>query len=314
MKGSYDIDSLIQNFLEYLEIERNASKLTIRNYGFYLNRFATWMLEKHPSTDIRKINTGIVREYRAYLSRITDARTGEPIKQVTQGYHVIALRSFLRFLVRNDIETLSPEKIDLPRGESRSLKFLARDHMRELVDSIDVGSEMGLRDRAMLETLFSTGMRVSELVKLDREIINVRTRELGIIGKGGRARIVFLSDSAIFWLDKYIGNRQDDYSPLFIRYSREKNGLNNGEKMRLNVRTVQRVIKKYARRARIPIDATPHTLRHSFATDLLSNGADLRSVQELLGHKNVSTTQIYTHVTNPRLREIHKKYHGGNKK
>lgn len=314
MKGSYDIDSLIQNFLEYLEIERNASKLTIRNYGFYLNRFATWMLEKHPSTDIRKINTGIVREYRAYLSRITDSRTGEPIKQVTQGYHVIALRSFLRFLVRNDIETLSPEKIDLPRGESRSLKFLERDHMRELVDSIDVGSEIGLRDRAMLETLFSTGMRVSELVKLDREIINVRTRELGIIGKGGRARIVFLSDSAIFWLDKYMGNRQDDYSPLFIRYSREKNGLNSGERMRLNVRTVQRVIKKYARRARIPVDATPHTLRHSFATDLLSNGADLRSVQELLGHKNVSTTQIYTHVTNPRLKEIHKKYHGGNKK
>ena len=314
MKGSHDIDSLIQNFLEYLEIERNASKLTIRNYGFYLSRFATWMAEKHPSTDIRKINTGIVREFRAHLSRITDSRTGEPIKQVTQGYHIIALRSFLRFLVRNDIDTLSPDKIDLPRGESRSLKFLERDHMRDLVDSIDVESELGLRDRAMLETLFSTGMRVSELVKLNREVINVRTRELGIIGKGGRARIVFLSDSCIFWLDRYLTNRGDDYSPLFIRYSREKNGLNNGERMRLNVRTVQRVIKKYARRARIPVDATPHTLRHSFATDLLSNGADLRSVQEMLGHKNVSTTQIYTHVTNPRLKEVHKKYHQGNKK
>jgi len=312
--AKHDLDTLIQNFLEYLEIEKNASKLTIRNYGFYLNRFASWMEEKHPKTSVKKLTTSMVREYRAYLSRIKDTKTGDPLKQVTQGYHIIALRSFLRFLIRNDFDTLSPEKIDLPRGESRSLKFLERDHIRDLLDCIDINNEIGLRDRALLEMLFSTGLRVSELVKLNREAINVKTRELGIIGKGGRARIVFLSDSCIFWLGKYVEARHDSYSPLFIRYSREKSGLNNGEKMRLTARSVQRAIKKYVRKARIPVDATPHTLRHSFATDLLSNGADLRSVQEMLGHKNVSTTQIYTHVTNPRLKEVHKKFHQGNRR
>lgn len=308
-----DIDIKIQHFLEYLEIEKNASKLTIRNYGFYLSRFADWFVENHNGKGIEDLSIEIVRSYRVFLTRIEDNH-GNRLKRITQNYHIIALRSFLRFLIKSDYTTLSPEKIDLPKAESKSLKFLEHDHIKQLLDCVNIKTESGLRDRAILELLFSTGLRVSELVKLNIDKINFKSQELGIIGKGGRPRVVFLSDSSCFWLTKYLESRSDEYVPLFIRYSREKRVSNNGEKMRLTARSVQRIVKKYIKRARIPIDATPHTLRHSFATNLLANGADLRSVQEMLGHKNISTTQIYTHVTNPRLKEVHKKFHQGNRR
>jgi len=308
-----ELDKYIDQFLEYLEIEKNASKLTIRNYRFYLNRFAQWAAENQPHLKLKSLNSDTIRKYRKYLSDYTDDK-GLTLKRITQSYHIIALRSFLRYLIRNDVETLAPEKIDLPKAESRSLKFLEKDHLRELVNSVDVSTEKGLRDRAILELLFSTGLRVSELSKLNRDMINFKSREFGVIGKGGRARIVFLSDSASVWLAKYFDMRQDEFSPVFIRYAKSMDGTNNGEKMRLTPRSIERIVEKYVKKSKIPIKATPHTLRHSFATDLLSNGADLRSVQEMLGHKNISTTQIYTHITNPQLKEVHKKFHQGNRR
>lgn len=311
--SSTEIEKHIENFLEYLEIEKNASKLTIRNYRFYLRRFSDWLKENQPQVSLKKINVDIIRKYRVWLSDYVDDR-GIALKRVTQSYHIIALRSFLRFCVRNDINTLSPEKIDLPKGESKSLKFLGRDHLRELMNVVDTSSEKGLRDRAILELLFSTGLRVSELCRLNRDMINFKTQEFGVIGKGGRARVVFLSDSASFWLQKYFDSREDNFAPVFIRYAKGIDPINQGERMRLTPRSVERIVSKYVRKAKLPVDATPHTLRHSFATDLLYNGADLRSVQEMLGHKNISTTQIYTHVTNPQLKNVHRKFHQGNKK
>ncbi len=276
-------------------------------------RFSKWALTNQPQMKLKDLNSDIIRKYRKYLSDLTDGNE-LTLKRVTQSYHIIALRSFLRYLVRNDIETLAPEKIDLPKGESKSLKFLEKDHLRELVNAVDISTEKGLRDRGILELLFSTGLRVSELAKLNRENINFKSREFGVIGKGGRARIVFLSDSAAFWLTKYFEMREDEYAPIFIRYAKGKDGTNNGEKMRLTPRSIERIVEKYVKKSKIPVQATPHTLRHSFATDLLSNGADLRSVQEMLGHKNISTTQIYTHITNPQLKQVHKKFHQGNKR
>lgn len=303
------LEKYINQYLEYLEIEKNSSKLTIRNYKFYLHRFSEWFYSTQGEKGIHDINTDVVRKYRIYLSNLTDEKA-LTLKRVTQSYHIIALRSLLRYLIRNDIDTLPPEKIDLPKGESKSLKFLEPDHMRQLINSVDTSTEKGLRDRTILELLFSTGLRVSELVHLNRDSINFKTREFGVIGKGNKARIVFLSDSAADWTAKYLEARLDPYKPLLIRYAKAPSMEQDGEKMRLTSRSVERIVEKYVRISRIPVKATPHTMRHSFATDLLSNGADLRSVQEMLGHKNISTTQIYTHVTNPQLKEVHKKFHG----
>lgn len=310
-----EIAEYIQKFLEYLEIEKNSSKLTIRNYHLYLTRFEEWFVKSYPGSGIKDVNIEKVRAYRLYLSNWVDNK-GMTLMRVTQSYYIIALRSFLKFLIRSDKDTLSPDKIDLPKTESKSLKFLEKKHLRDLFDSVDLekNRESGLRDRAILELLFSTGLRVSELSRLNRDQINFETREFGVIGKGGRARVVFLSDSAAQWLQMYFDIREDPWKPAFIRYSRDKNYLDDGEKMRLTSRSIERIVAKYVRASRIPVKATPHTLRHSFATDLLYNGADLRSVQEMLGHKNISTTQIYTHVTNPQLKEIHKKFHQGNRR
>jgi len=253
-----------------------------------------------------------VRKYRVYLASRVDDK-GKTLKKVTQNYYVIALRSFLRFLIKNDIKTLEPSKIDLPKTESRSLKFLEREQINRLVTMPDTSKEEGVRDRTILELLFSTGLRVSELVKLNHEQINIERREFGVIGKGGRARVVFISDRAAEWIDRYMHMRTDVFKPLFIRYSGSVDEENYGERMRLTVRSVERIVKKYTQMARLPVDATVHTLRHSFATDLLTNGADLRSVQEMLGHKNIATTQIYTHITNKQLRDVHKAFHSGNK-
>jgi site-specific recombinase XerD len=306
------MDSYIEQFLEYLEIEKNASKLTIRDYRHYLEVFSKWFSSTLSHKTIHDLDLYIVRRYRVYLSSYTDGK-GKGLKKVTQNYYVIALRSFLRFLVKNDIKTLEPSKIDLPKVESRSLKFLERDQVERLVTMPDTSTEEGARDRTILELLFSTGLRVSELCKLNHEKINLERREFGVIGKGGKARIVFVSDRAAEWIGIYMGMRVDSFKPLFIRYSGKVVEDDGGEKMRLSVRSIERIVKKYVKQARLPVDATVHTLRHSFATDLLTNGADLRSVQEMLGHKNIATTQIYTHITNKQLRDVHKAFHSGNK-
>lgn len=306
------LPELINQFLEYLEIEKNCSKLTIRDYRHYLDVFNEWFDITQTGKSLEDLDLATVRKYRVFLSNRADAK-GMTLKRVTQNYYVIALRSFLRFLIKNDYKTLEPSRIDLPKTESRSLKFLAKDQVDRLVTSIDTSKEEGLRDRAVLELLFSTGLRVSELTKLNHDQINLKTREFGVIGKGQRLRLVFISDRAADWTKRYMDKREDVFKPLFIRYSGAIVEENGGEKMRLTPRSIERIVKKYVRIARIPVDATVHTLRHSFATDLLTNGADLRSVQEMLGHKNIATTQIYTHITNPQLRKVHQNFHSGNK-
>lgn len=304
---------MVDEFLEYLEIERNLSPLTIRDYRHYLNHFVEWCNVNHKISKPQDLTLEVVRKYRVYLAHFNSPNGNLPLKKVTQNYYVIALRSFLRYLVKKDLQVVTPDKIELPKVESRSLKFLDRDQLERLLAQPDVSTERGLRDKTLLEMLFSTGLRVSELCKLDRDQINLQRREFGVIGKGQRARVVFLSDRACLWLEKYLARRTDSFKPLFIRYSGSQDPAINGEKMRLTPRSVQRSVDKYVRSAKLPVKASPHVLRHSFATDLLLNGADLRSVQELLGHKNVATTQIYTHVTNAQLRDVHKSFHSGNK-
>lgn len=306
------LPELINQFLEYLEIEKNCSKLTIRDYRHYLDVFNEWLDTTLPGKSLKDLDLQTIRKYRVFLANRVDKKN-MTLKRVTQNYYVIALRSFLRFLIKNDYRTLEPSKIDLPKTESRSLKFLEKDQVDRLVTSVDTSSEKGNRDRAILELLFSTGLRVSELAKLNHDQVNLERKEFGVIGKGGRARIVFVSDRAADWIKRYMNKRKDIFKPLFIRYSGKVVEENGGEKMRLTVRSLERIVKKYVRKARIPVDATVHTLRHSFATDLLINGADIRSVQEMLGHKNIATTQIYTHITNKQLHEVHKHFHSGNK-
>jgi site-specific recombinase XerD len=307
-----ELNKFIDEFLEYLEIEKNCSKLTIRDYRHYLEVFNLWFTQNMPAMSLKDLDLATVRKYRVFLANREDIK-GMTLKRVTQNYYVIALRSFLRFLIKNDYATLEPSKIDLPKTESRSLKFLEREQIDRMVTSIDTSKEEGIRDRAIFELLFSTGLRVSELVKLNHAQINLERREFGVVGKGGRARVVFVSDRAEEWVTRYLKERKDNFRPLFIRYSGKIIEEDGGEKMRLTARSIERIVKKYVRAARIPVDATVHTLRHSFATDLLTNGADLRSVQEMLGHKNIATTQIYTHVTNKQLRDVHKSFHSGNR-
>lgn len=312
MHKNKNIDGLIDGFLEYLEIERNSSKLTIRDYRHYLETFAKWLNDFHPNTQIEKVDLNIIRKFRVFLTNKTD-KLNRNLKKVTQNYYVIAIRSFLKWLIKQDYKVLSPEKIDLPKTDSRSLKFLSTEQVQTLMNAPSVSTNVGLRDKAILETLFSTGLRVSELCKLNRDQINFKTREFGVIGKGQHPRVVFLSESASHWLQRYLAVRDDVFRPLFIRYSGVISEANNGERMRLTPRSVQRLVDKYVKKVKLPIKISPHGLRHSFATDLLTHGADLRSVQEMLGHKNIATTQIYTHVTNFQLRQVHEKFHSGNK-
>ncbi len=300
-------------FLEHLEVERNVSQLTIRNYGHYLRRFMNWF-EHQGHTDLKQLDSDVLRSYRLYLARYED-ELGRTLSKKTQSYHIIALRSWLKFLVKNDIEVMNPEKVDLPKGESKSMKFLNVDQMERLLSQPQLSSKTGLRDKALIEVLFSTGLRVSELVSLNRDQVDLDKREFGVIGKGRRPRVVFLSDRAVHWLNQWINSREDNWRPVFIRLSRNTPDLlADGEEMRLTTRSVQRLVDQYCRKAHLPIKISPHGIRHSFATDLLSNGAGLRDVQEMLGHKNIATTQIYTHVTQPQLKKIHQQFHSASKK
>ena len=311
-----EIGKKVTDFLEYLEVEKGSSPLTIRNYKHYLSRFVNWLDKEGIRMNLTDINPEIIRQYRVYLSRIPASISQKKINKdtslsrKTQGYHVIALRSFLRWLLKNDIEVMSPDKIDLPKISERQVKFLSGEQVDKLLNAPSLSSIQGKRDKAILEMFFSTGLRVSELVKLDRDKVNLESQEFGIVGKGGHARVVFLSKRACEWLENYLKNRGDRLKPLFIRHQGKVDPAASDEDMRLSVRSVQRMIKKYGEKMKLPVDVTPHVMRHSFATDLLMAGADLRSVQEMLGHKNVSTTQIYTHVTHKHLKDIHHAFHG----
>ncbi len=303
------LSALVTDFLEYLELERNASQLTIRNYDHYLKRFLEFAEDIEP----KDIDQNLVKKYRLFLSRYIDPATGQTLKRITQNYFLIALRAFLRYLARNDVASLSPEKIELGEQDPRPLKILDDKALQQLLASPDTTKKDGIRDRALLETLFSTGLRVSELKSLNRDTINLTRREFGIVGKGGKERVVFLSDDAADWIQKYLDVRQDTFKPLFIRFQGKVTPENDGEAMRLTTRSMERIVEKYVKQIGLSVKATPHTLRHSFATDLLINGADIRSVQEMLGHSNISTTQIYTHVTNKHLKDVHRSFHSGNK-
>lgn len=298
----------LTHFLEHLEVERNVSRLTIRNYAAYLRRFCAW-LDNQGITDLKQLDLEVMRKYRLYLARYTDDR-GEPLSKRTQSYYVIAIRSWLKWLIKRDAPVLHPEKIDLPKAEARQMQFLPVEQVERLLNQPLISSETGLRDKAILEVLFSTGLRVSELVKLNRDQINLDRKEFGVIGKGRRPRVVFLSDRAALWLDRWLRTRTDRWEPVFIRFSgTQPDILSDGEEMRLTARSVQRIVDKYCKQAHLPIHVSPHGIRHSFATDLLNNGASLRDVQEMLGHKDIGTTQIYTHVTRPQLKKTHSSFH-----
>ncbi len=304
-----ELHTLVDDFLEYLVVEKSLSVLTVRNYRHYLTRFLSWMEDQSVPLLPSNINIELVGQFRIYLANLKD-KDGSLLKKVTQTYHVISLRSFLRYLItRRDIPVLNPDKIDLPRSDSRIIEFLSAEQLTHLLNSPEISNEIGLRDKVILELFFSTGLRVSELTKLNRDQINLETREFSIKGKGNKVRLVFISDTAAEWLKRYIAVRLDSYRPLFIRYSGDRSEARQGEKMRLTPRSVERIVNKYSKKCGLPFDAHPHTLRHSFATDLLIQGADLRSVQEMLGHESIRTTQVYTHVTNKHLKEVYQKYH-----
>jgi site-specific recombinase XerD len=301
---SQPISDLVTDFLEYLEIEQNRSQKTIANYDRYLQR----LVEFTGDVQIKKLDAETVRKWRLWLNRLTD-QNGEPISKTTQNYHLIALRSFLKYLAKRDIPALTSDKIELASVKRPQVTFLEQEEVMRLLEAIDTSTPIGMRDRAILELLFSGGLRVSELVSLNRDHINLERREFSIRGKGQKDRLIFISDEAADWLGRFLHSRKDNFKPLFIHYSGSKDELDDGAYTRLTARSVQRMVGRYARLAGITKRVTPHTLRHSFATDLLHNGADLRSVQSLLGHANVSTTQIYTHLTDPQLKKVHEQFH-----
>ncbi|HEY4506762.1 MAG TPA: site-specific tyrosine recombinase/integron integrase [Candidatus Paceibacterota bacterium] len=303
-----EIKKLKTQFLEYLEIEKNRSQKTVENYNRYLLRFLNFTKAENEND----LSEEIIRKYRLYLNRLTDTH-GQTLKKVTQNYHIIALRSFLKYLAKRDIKTVSAEKVELGKQEDRQVEFLEPHELQKFLSSPSGSDVRSLRDRAILETLFSTGLRVSELCALDRDNIDLSRGEFSVRGKGSKLRVVFLSEQAVETIKTYLTKRIDADESLFIRIP-GKESFEKYAQLRLTPRSVQRIVKKYAIASGIiGKKISPHSLRHSFATDLLRNGADIRSVQAMLGHASVTTTQIYTHVTDKQLREIHKKFHDNKK-
>lgn len=292
------------DFLEYLEIEQNRSQKTIANYDHYLTRLADYAGD----ILVTDINQELVRKWRLWLNRLGTNISNE-LQKTTLNYHLIALRSFLKFCNKRGMDCMAPDKIELARTTRPQVTFLNEDELARMFNEPDTNTAAGLRDRAILELLFSSGLRVSELTGLDREHINLKRREFMVRGKGQKDRPIFISEEAADWIQKYLEKRIDSAKPLFIRYGGHKTVDRSGNFYRLTQRSVQRIVAHYALAAGITKHVSPHTLRHSFATNLLMNGADLRSVQAMLGHSNISTTQIYTHVTDPHLKAVHDKFH-----
>lgn len=310
---SQNLQSLKTQFLEYVEIERGRSLNTVRNYDHYISRFLEYTKVKDP----KSITDSMVRDFRIWLNRQEAKKekgiANSTLKKRTQNYYLIALRAFLKYLARQNIPSLSPDRIELAKVPERSLDLITIEELSRLLNAPDVSNLRGLRDKAMLELFFSTGLRVSELCALPRDI-NLKNDELSVRGKGEKVRVVFISDDARNAVQKYLDKRDDMDDALFIQIqgaigSKAEKLSKKRETMRLTARSVERIIKQYAVKSGISKKVTPHVIRHSFATDLLRNGADLRSVQMLLGHANINTTQIYTHVTDTELKKIHKKFH-----
>jgi site-specific recombinase XerD len=312
------LQNLKTEFLTYLEIEKNRSPKTVRNYDFYLERFFAQTKIKKPS----EITLPVVKQFRLWLNRVeNDKRTGENLGKRTQNYHIIALRSFLKYLSKMDVATLAAEKIELAREPERQVEFLEPDELERILEAplCDKDSKrtakpsvIQIRDKALLELLFSTGLRVSEAANLKKDQVNLKRDEFTVRGKGSKLRVVFLTEIAKKWLKAYIDQRGDTSLFLFVGHDRAQGGRE--EINPLTSRSVERMIARYAKAAGIVKHVSPHTMRHSYATDLLRNGADIRSVQALLGHSSITTTQIYTHVTDKRLAETHKKFHDRGRK
>ena len=292
------------DFLEYLEIEQNRSQKTIANYDHYLTRLSDY----GGDIAVEDIDQELVRKWRLWLNRLGTNMSDE-LQKSTLNYHLIALRSFLKFCHKRNIPCMSPDTIELSRTRRPQVTFLNEDELKRIFEQPDLDTVAGLRDRAILELLFSSGLRVSELVGLDRDHINLKRREFLVRGKGQKDRPIFVSVEAAKWIQEYLDKRNDTTKPLFIRYGGRKTIDRTGNYHRLTARSIQRLVAHYALLAGITKHVSPHTMRHSFATNLLMNGADLRSVQAMLGHSNIATTQIYTHVTDPHLRAVHEKFH-----
>jgi site-specific recombinase XerD len=311
-KSNKTIIDHIPDFLDYCEVEKGLSNKTQENYKRYLNKFKLWLAKANKaSLRPHELTPEDIWAYRLYLGRSTDQK-GRSLKKSTQNYYLIALRAFLGYFTAKDVECIPADKVALPkdaRGE-KTVKFLNLEQIEKLLAAPDIKSLSGLRDRAILEALFSTGLRIAELTNLNKEQFeNIKDKkdfELSIVGKGGHPRTVYFSERALGWLKKYLDTRKDKEKALFIHYKSRADAEG-----RLTPRSVERMVKKSAVKAGVPIFTTPHTLRHSMATDLLEQGVDLRSIQEFLGHRNIATTQVYTHVTNKRLRDIHRQYHSG---
>lgn len=336
------IQESIRKFLEYCEITKNQSSKTIENYSHYLGRFLEFLgngtksqnsandatTEMHtttgrvaPASPPDKIDLALVNDYRLFLNRLSEK--GKTLSIKTQNYHIIALRAFLKFLTKNDIETLAPEKIELSKIPERAVEVLSKDELDRIFEEVDASTPSGARDLAILETLYSTGLRVSELANLNRAQVDLARREFMVRGKGKKPRIVFLSQKAADTIKRYLDKRTDNFDPFLIRARASSTSSSKSAKQttataqptdilkspRLSTVSIENIVSKYARKAGIIKKVTPHTLRHTYATQLLINGADIRSVQELLGHASITTTQIYTHVTNKALREVHERFH-----
>ena len=312
-----DISDLINDFLESLEIEKGRSTKTTENYGLYLARFLDLITQDFPEGATIKpsdLTPEILRKFRLRLTRFDDNQNHERLSALTQSYHLIALRGFLKYLAKRGIHSLDPSLVDLPRAAKKQVTFLHFDEVERLLAEIPIDTETGLRDRAIIELLFSGGLRVSELCNLNRDSINLARREFMVRGKGKKDRPIFIDQTTADHLEEYLSARSDTLPALFLNNSSNQNIPDtSGDFRRLSPRSIERIIQKYARLAGITKHVTPHTLRHSFATDLLMNGADLRSVQSLLGHANIATTQIYTHITDPHLKEVHEKFHSETK-
>ena len=306
----YYLADLIMDFIEYIEIEKGRSIRTAENYHLYMDR----LVEFAGDIPVSQITDELVRKYRLWLNRYIDAQ-GRELSIITQSYHLIALRSFLKYCGQRDIDTLDADRINLPKVAKKQVSFLLAEEVARMMNAVDLDDPNGLRDKAILELLFSGGMRVSELCSLNREQVNLDRREFTIRGKGNKDRPIFISKAAAAAVGDYLNSRNDNLKPLFLNNSRnihkdldDSDGVDASESRRLTPRSIQRIVTKYTRLAGITKHVTPHTLRHSFATDLLMNGADLRSVQSMLGHSNIATTQIYTHVTDPHLKEVHEQF------
>ncbi len=308
-----DISDLISDFLESLEIEKGRSTKTTENYGLYLARFLDLIAQDFPEGATIKpadLTPEILRKFRLRLNRFDDNQNHERLSALTQSYHLIALRGFLKYLAKRGIKSLDPSLVDLPRAAKKQVTFLHFDEVSRLLSEIPTDTETGLRDRAIIELLFSGGLRVSELCNLNRDSINLARREFMVRGKGKKDRPIFIDQTTAEHIEEYLNARTDTLPALFLNNSSNQNIPDtSGDFRRLSPRSIERIIGKYTRLAGITKHVTPHTLRHSFATDLLMNGADIRSVQSLLGHANIATTQIYTHITDPHLKEVHEKFH-----